>query len=135
MVTNGIAKYVYLDSTEKYAGEDTLKYTLTISIDDAEAKALEKVGVKVRTIKADDGTTYKARKFSTKYPIPFDMIKTKEGEAIGHDFGAESEVQVLWKLGQEHPTHGVATYLTAIKVNKRTEGYKSLDVEANDFFG
>jgi len=135
MVTNGIAKYVYLDSTEKFNNEDTGKYTLTVAIDDKEAKALEKVGVKVRVIKTEDGGEYKARKFSTKYPLPFDMIKTAEGEAIGHDFGAESEVQVLWKAGQEHPMHGVATYLTAIKVNKRTEGYKSKDSEANDFFG
>jgi hypothetical protein len=135
MVTNGIAKYVYLDSTEKFNNEDTGKYTLTVAIDDKEAKALEKAGVKVRTIKTEDGGEYKARKFSTKYPLPFDMIKTTEGEAIGHDFGAESEVQVLWKAGQEHPMHGVATYLTAIKVSKRTEGYKSKDVETNDFFG
>ena len=77
MITTGIAKYVYLDSTEKFNGEDTGKYTLT---------------------------------------------------------GAESEVQVLWKAGNEHPQHGVATYLTAVKVSKRTEGYKSSDDETNEFF-
>ena len=134
MVTTGIAKYVYLDSTEKYNGEDTGKYTLTISVDDKEADSLEKAGVKVRTITTEDGGSYKARKFSTKYPLPFEMIKTSEGEAIGHDFGAESEVQVLWKAGQEHPMHGVATYLTAVKVTKRTEGYKSQDDEVSEFF-
>lgn len=133
MVTTGVAKYVYLDSTEKFNGEDTGKYTLTISVDDKEAKALEKAGVKVRTITTDDGE-YKARKFSTKYPLPFEMIKTVDGEAIGHDFGAESEVQVLWKAGQEHPMHGVATYLTAVKVLTRTEGYKSQDDEVSEFF-
>ena len=133
MVTTGVAKYVYLDSTEKFNGEDTGKYTLTISVDDKEAKALEKAGVKVRTITTDDGE-YKARKFSTKYPLPFEMIKTVDGEAIGHDFGAESEVQVLWKAGQEHPMHGVATYLTAVKVITRTEGYKSQDDEVSEFF-
>jgi len=135
MVTTGIAKYVYLDSTEKYNGEDTGKYTLTVAVDDKEAKALEKAGVKVREVTDKNNNTYKVRKFSTKYPLPFEMIKSAEGEAIGHDFGPESEVQVLWKAGQEHPMHGVATYLTAIKVNKRTEGYKSLEGEAEDFFG
>jgi hypothetical protein len=135
MVTTGTAKYVYLDSTEVFNGEDTGKYTLTVAISDNEAKKLEDLGVKVRTIKADDGTSYRARKFSTKYPLSFEMIKTTEGEAIGHDFGPESEVQILWKAGNEHPTHGVATYLTAIKVSKRTEGYKSQNDEANEFFG
>lgn len=134
MVTKGIAKYVYLDSTEKFKGEDTGRYTLTVAVDDKEAKALEKAGVKIKTIKADDGTTYKGRKFSTKYPLAFDMVKTADGEAIGPDFGPESQVQVLWKAGAEHPIHGVATYLTAVKVTNRTEGYKSLDDEASEFF-
>ena len=134
MITKGIAKYVYLDSTEKFNGEDTGKYTLTVALDDKEAKALEKEGVKVRTIQTEDGGSYRARKFSTKYPLNFEMIKTDEGEAIGHDFGAESSVEVLWKAGNEHPQHGVATYLTAIKVSNRTEGYKSADSDTNEFF-
>ena len=140
MITKGIAKYVYLDSTEKFNGEDTGKYTLTVSVDDKEVQALEKAGVKVRTIKSydeegnEDGGTYRARKFSTKYPLSFEMIKTVDGEAIGHDFGAESKVEVLWKKGNEHPQHGVATYLTAVKVHERTEGYRSADEETSEFF-
>ena len=134
MITKGIAKYVYLDSTEKFNGEDTGKYTLTVAIDDKEATALEKAGVKVRTIQTENGGSYRARKFSTKYPLNFEMIKTDDGEAIGHDFGAESNVEVLWKAGNEHPQHGVATYLTAIKVSNRTEGYKSADSDTNEFF-
>ena len=39
MITEGIAKYVYLDSTEKFNGEDTEKYTLTVALDDKNAKA------------------------------------------------------------------------------------------------
>jgi hypothetical protein len=140
MITKGIARYVYLDGTEKFQGEDTGKYTLTVELDDKEAKALESEGVKVRTIKSydedgkEDGGSYKARKFSTKYPLSFEMIKTVDGEAIGHDFGAESVVEVLWKKGNEHPQHGVATYLTAVKVHERTEGYRSADEETNEFF-
>jgi hypothetical protein len=36
---------------------------------------------------------------------------------IRTDFGSGSDVKVLWKAGKTHPTHGVATYLTAIKVS------------------
>ena len=115
MITKGIAKYVYLDSTEKFGGEDTGKYTLTVALSDAEAKKLEEAGVKVRTIKdADTGKDIKIRKFSTQYKLDDNMIQTDSGDIIGTDFGAESEVQVLWKAGKEHPMHGVATYLTAI---------------------
>ena len=61
-------------------------------------------------------------------------LYTSDGEAIGHDFGAESKVEILWKKGNEHPQHGFATYLTAVKVSERTEGYKSADEETNEFF-
>ena len=37
-----------------------------------------------------------------------------------------SNVEILWKAGEKHPTHGVATYLTAIKVaDEHEEGFKS----------
>ena len=135
MITTGIAKYVYLDSTEKFGGEDTGKYTLTVSLSDAEAKKLEEAGVKVRTIKdADTGKDIKIRKFSTQYKLADNMIQTDSGDIIGTDFGAESEVQVLWKAGKEHPMHGVATYLTAIKVaDEHTPGFKGANEELAGF--
>ena len=49
MITKGVAKFVYLDSTEKYNNEDTGKYTLTVGLSNAEAKKLEEAGVKVRS--------------------------------------------------------------------------------------
>jgi len=134
MVTKGIAKYVYLDSTEKFKGTDTQKYTLTIAVDDKEAKKLEEAGVKVKTLKSEDGKEYKARKFSTKYALKDDMIRLTSGEIIGTDFGAESKVEVLWKGGDENPVYGTPTYLTAIKVVDRTPGYKSQKSEAGNGF-
>lgn len=135
MITKGVAKYVYLDSTEKYNNEDTGKYTLTIGLSNAEAKKLDEAGVKVRTITdKDSGKEIKVRKFSTQYKLDDTMIQTDSGEAIGTDFGAGSDVQVLWKAGNAHPTHGVATYLTAIKVADDHEpGYKGANEEITEF--
>lgn len=135
MITKGIAKYVYLDSTEKYSGEDTGKYTLTVALSKAEAQKLEDAGVKVRTIKdADTGKDIQIRKFSTQYKLDDNMIQTESGDIIGTDFGAESEVSVLWKAGKEHPMHGVATYLTAIKVSdEHTPGFKGANEELAGF--
>jgi hypothetical protein len=135
MITKGVAKYVYLDSTEKYQGEDTGKYTLTVGITNAEAKKLEDIGVKVRTITDQDtGKDIKIRKFSTQYKLQDNMIQTEGGDVIGTDFGAGSGVQVLWKAGKAHPTHGVATYLTAIKVADEHEpGFKGANEEISDF--
>jgi len=129
MVTKGVAKYVYLDSTEKFKGKDTEKYSLTIAVDSKEAKKLEAAGVKVKTLKDEDGKEYLARKFSTQWQLKDDMIRLATGEIIGSDFGAESLVEVLWKGGDENPNFGTPTYLTAIKVLERTPGYKSRKTE------
>jgi len=135
MVTKGEAKYVYLDSTEKFNGDDTGKYTLTVSLSDAEAKKLVDAGVKVRTIKdADTGEDIKIRKFSTQYKLDDNLIQTMSGDVVGTDFGAGTEVAVLWKAGKEHPMHGVATYLTAIKVaDNHTPGFKGANEELAEF--
>lgn len=135
MITKGEAKYVYLDSTEKFGGEDTGKYTLTVALSDAEAKKLEDAGVKVRTIKdSESGKDIRVRKFSTQYKLDSNMIQTQSGEPIGTDFGSGSDVEILWKAGKEHPTHGVATYLTAIKVaDNHTPGFKGANEELAEF--
>ena len=135
MITKGVAKFVYLDSTEKFNNEDTGKYTLTVGLDKAEVKKLEEAGVKVRSYTdKDTGEEMKIRKFSTQWKLQDNMIQTVSGDVIGTDFGSGSEVSVLWKAGNAHPTHGVATYLTAIKVADDHEpGYKGADEEISNF--
>ena len=137
MITKGEALYVYLDSTEKYNGDDTGKYTLTVGVSNEDAEKLVKGGVKVRTIKhPETGKDVKVRKFSTQYKLDDDMIKTQSGDVIGSNFGRGSNVEVLWKTGKEHPTHGEATYLTAVRVaDDHTPGFKGADDELNEFFG
>ena len=135
MITKGIAKFVYLDSTEKFNNEDTGKYTLTVGLSTSEAKKLVDAGVKVRSYTdKDTGKEIKIRKFSTQYKLQDNMIQTVSGEVIGTDFGSGSDVEVLWKAGNSHPTHGVATYITALKVADDHEpGYKGSNEEVAEF--
>ena len=135
MITKGIAKFVYLDSTEKFNNEDTGKYTLTVGLSTSEAKKLVDAGVKVRSYTdKETGKEIKIRKFSTQYKLQDNMIQTVSGEVMGTDFGSGSDVEVLWKAGNAHPTHGVATYLTAIKVADEHEpGYKGSNEEISEF--
>ena len=137
MITKGEALYVYLNETEKYDGEDTGKYTITVGISDDEAEALEKAGVKVKTTKhPTTGEMMKARKFSTQFKLSDEMIQTTKGEVIGDQFGTGSKVTILWKEGVAHSRHGVGTYLTAIKVQPGyTPPYVSADDDVNAFFG
>lgn len=46
--TNGIAAFVNLTETDKYNGQDTGKYSLTLTMDDEEAVALENMGIKLK---------------------------------------------------------------------------------------
>ena len=135
MITKGIAKYIYLNTTEKFNGEDTGKYTITVGMSNSEAKKLEDAGIKVREFKDDNGKSYKARKFSTQYKLADNMIQTESGEVIGTNFGSGSNVEILWTAGEKHPTHGVATYLTAIKVADEHEaGFKGTNEELKEFW-
>ena len=135
MITKGIAKYIYLNTTEKFNGEDTGKYTITVGMSNSEAKKLEDAGIKVREFKDDNGKSYKARKFSTQYKLADNMIQTESGEVIGTNFGSGSNVEILWTAGEKHPTHGVATYLTAIKVADEHEaGFKGSNEELKEFW-
>ena len=136
MITKGEALYVYLQETEKFDGEDTGKYTITVGISDSEAKKLEKAGVKVKTSKhPETGEMTKARKFSTQFKLKDEMIQTTEGEVIGDQFGTGSKITVLWKEGNDHPRHGVGTYLTAIKVQPGyTPPYTSEADDVSEFF-
>ena len=45
-VVSGKAAFAHLDSTEVYNGQDTGKYTLTITLDDDNADLLAEQGVK-----------------------------------------------------------------------------------------
>ena len=134
MITRGEAKYVYLDSTEKYRGMNTQKYTLTVALNDAEAKKLEELGVKVNTIiDRDTGRKIQVRKFSTQYKLDKEMIQTQSGKVVGADFGPGTAVEVLWKAGV-NKSHGVPTFLQAIKLeDEYNPGYKSSNPELSEF--
>jgi len=136
MITKGQALYVYLTETEKFDGEDTGKYTITVSLSNSEAKKLEEAGVKVKETKhPETGKIVKARKFATQFKLKDEMIQTTDGEVIGDQFGALSDVAILWKEGQKHARHGVGTYLTAIKVKPGyTPPYASEAEDVNEFF-
>ena len=85
--------------------------TITMSEDDASTLAAQ--GVKIK-----DYQGAKQRKFKSKYDIKrFDI----EGNRYNGEVPYNSKVRLKFKLGQEHPVHGVATYLEAVKVLEEAE--------------
>ncbi len=63
-VVSGKAAFAHLDSTEVYNGQDTGRYTLTVTLDDDNAQILSEQGVKLKDYNGD-----KQRKFASKFNV------------------------------------------------------------------
>jgi len=112
--TNGVAAFVNLAETDKYNGQDTGKYSVTLTMDADEATELENMGIK---LKSYEGRAQ--RKFSTKYQVPVYDSEGKQMPVEALTYG--SKVRLKWAAGKPHPVHGVSTYLSAVKVLELAE--------------
>jgi hypothetical protein len=112
-VLEGNVAFVNLDAHEMYQGQSTGKYSLVISLEGAEADELAERGIKLRDY---EGT--KQRKFASKFDVPmFDA----EGMDWRGRLTRGSKVRIQYQEGDEHPVHGVSTYLQKVKVLELAE--------------
>ena len=107
-VLTGKAAFVNLTETEQYQGQDTGRYTLTVTLDDDSAQMLSSQGVKLRDY---EGTAQ--RKFSSKYPV---KIIDAEDNPFIVPVTRGSTIRLSYKTGPAHPVHGTPTYLNAVRV-------------------
>jgi hypothetical protein len=107
-VLTGKAAFINLTETEQYQGQDTGRYTLTVTLDDDSAQMLSQQGVKLRDY---EGTAQ--RKFSSKYPVK--IIDAEDNPFIG-PVTRGSTIRLSYKTGPAHPVHGTPTYLNAVRV-------------------
>lgn len=114
-VINGVVAFANLAEHEVYNGQSTGKYSLVLTLDDSEAEKLEKEGIKLKMYK-----NQAQRKFATKFE-DFAVIDN-EGEPVSRaSVRYGDKVRVKYNLGNEHPVHGVAPYLQAIRVVEKGE--------------
>ena len=107
-VLTGKAAFINLTETEQYQGQDTGRYTLTVTLDDDSAQMLSSQGVKLR-----DYEGKAQRKFSSKYPVR--VIDAEDNPFIG-PITRGSTIRLSYKTGPAHPVHGTPTYLNAVRV-------------------
>ena len=107
-VIEGICNFSHVTAHDVYNGQDTGKFSMTITMTEEDAAELAAQGVKVKEYEGK-----KQRKFNTQYDIStFDA----EGNPYEGEVPYNSKVRLKYKLGPEHPLHGVSTYLEAVKV-------------------
>lgn len=109
----GEAVFSHVSKKDIYMGQES-KYNVTLVLSDEDAKDLEDKGVKVTTYKE-----VKQRKFASNY-IP-DVV-TIDSELFEGEVPRGSIVKVQFRLGDDHPVHGVTTYLEKLKVLQLGEG-------------
>ena len=107
-VLEGTVAFENLTEHEMYNGQSTGKFSLVLSLDEADAESLDAAGIKLREY---EGT--KQRKFSTKYEVP---VLDASGQPFVGRVTRGSKVRLLWAEGQPHPVHGTSTYLNKVKV-------------------
>ena len=117
----GIVNFSHITEHDVYQGQDTGAFTVTITMQEDIAADLGSKGVKIRDYQGN-----KQRKFKSKFPVKvFDW----EGEEYEGEIPFNSKVRLLYSLGNEHPVHGVSTYVTKIKVLE-----ESLNTEEDEDF-
>lgn len=107
-VLEGTVAFENLGEHEMYNGQSTGKYSLVLSLDDADAETLDSVGVKLREYEG-----VKQRKFASKYEVG---VLNADGTAFEGRIPRGSKVRILWQEGAPHPVHGTSTYLNKVKV-------------------
>ncbi len=108
IITEGLVAFESLKQHDEYQGQSTGKFTLTLTLSDAEAEKVEKAGVKLKMYEGNA-----QRKFSSGYDVP---VVDLEDKPYNGNLPRGSKVRILWKQGKDHPTHGVATYLNRVRV-------------------
>lgn len=123
-ILEGTVAFESLRETDKFNGQDTGKYSVTLTLDDDDADKLEKLGVKLKNYEGK-----RQRKFASKYqPMVFD----NEGRSYNGSVPYGSRVRIVWTEGQEHPVHGVTPYLNKLKVLELAD-HNMEDDDPSDF--
>lgn len=120
-ITTGTVAFINLDTTEVFNGQDTGKYTVTVTLSDDEASSLSEAGVKLREYEGQP-----QRKFSSKYPV---KVVDVEDNPYKGPIGRGSIIRLLWKEGKPHPVHGTPTYLNAVRVLELADNMEVGDEE------
>ena len=107
-LAEGTVAFQNLQQTEVYQGQDTGRYTLTLSLEEDMASKLSDEGVKVK-----DYEGIAQRKFASKFPV---RIVNANDEPFMGAITKGSLVRVQYKLGDSHPVHATPTYLNAVRV-------------------
>ena len=114
MITEGTVAFGSLLRHDVWQGQSTEKFVLKVVLSEEEAEKLRSEGVNITEY---DGAPQ--RKFSSGYEVPAYDI---DDNAYTKDIPKGSLVRIVWKAGNKHPVHGLATYMMRVRVLEEGKG-------------
>ena len=105
---SGKVAFSNLTQHDFYQGKNTGNFTLTVTLDDDSAKALEAEGVRLKTYEDTQ-----QRKFKSAYPT---AVLNMDNSAFQGEIPRGSVVRVLYKTGPENKEWGTPVYMEKIRV-------------------
>ena len=120
IVVNGEVAFSNLTEHDTYNGKSTGNYTLTVTLEDADARKLEDMGVIVKQYKKKDSDepVKLQRKFKSQYHVP---VVDAEDHPVGGELPYGTKVRVLFVGGEMNPDYGMPTYLQRVRVIEMAE--------------
>jgi len=119
-VVEGVVNFSNITKHDVYNGQDTGQFSMTVTMSEDDANTMSSRGIKIK-----DYQGAKQRKFRSRFDIKaFDG----EGNPWTGEIPYNSKVRLKYKVGNEHPVHGVATYLEAVKVLEVADAPDSADL-------
>ena len=120
LVVNGTVAFSHLQEIDEYQGKPT-NFNVTVTLDDASAKQLEDMGVKLREYEGSQ-----QKKFTTTYkPQVLDM----NNDFVNAELTRGSKVRVLAKLGNDNADYGVKAYLQKVRLVEMADNLDSVPDE------
>jgi hypothetical protein len=110
----GVVAFSNLTKHDFYNGKDTGNFTLTITMDEANASVLEDLGVQVKDYKDK-----KQRKFKSQFNVP---VIDMDDNPVTTEIPFGSEVRVLFATGNPNAEYGVPVYMNKIRLVELGEG-------------
>lgn len=116
MYVEGEVAFCNLKEFDTYKGSSTNKYTITLKLNDDNAKALADAGVQVKDYK---GTPQ--RKFSSIHDVK--MMNPDTSEWTKEEIPFNSKVRILAKVSDEpYGDYGHSTFIDAVQVLEESGG-------------
>jgi len=125
-MTEGTVAFSNVDECDVYNGKSTGRYTLVVTIDEADASKMRDKGIKVKMYQPEEGPASPQRKFASNFKPP---VVDLDNNPVTGEIPFGSKVRIAWEAGPDNPQYGVPCYMARVRVLERAESLSDIPEE------